>query len=244
MKSIFNTLLFSMAIIASSSQLFAAGTTALAPNGNILSPSVTTAHTQIPPASTFNGAKTVDNLISSNNVPADTGLIFYGSETFNPGGGVNQQLLAMTGFNSSIGEIWIYSLTNDALRVPEFVTIKSSTSSTTSLSDLSYETSLVTNLQIGQTYFTHQPIVDVGQDPFYAPSPTIGVRYAVIPVNAPAGTQSLYFDFGAGGSFGGNGARIQEIQAFAAVPEPSSIAIVCGALGTMLFSQRFRRKNT
>ena len=202
--------------------LTAAPLSVLAPNGNILSASDTFASD--PVSGSFTVAQALDNEVTGNGPsPSDNGLIFSGSESFN----ANQQRFAITGFNSPIKQIWLYVVTTDALRFPasdngngEQLLIESSTTSTTSLTASSYATTLLPLTGFPAASFSHTPTV---VDPVNAP-PGSGDKYLVIPVNAPAGTQSLFFDFDGGG----NGARIQEVQAFA-TPEPSSMILL--ALG-------------
>jgi hypothetical protein len=214
-----------------SAATFAAGTAPLAPNPDILTGATSFANTANPGA--FDGGKTIDNLITSNDAPVDTGLIFLGSDSFDAGAGFNSQRVALTGFNSSIGEIWLYTLISDAARVPASVTIWSSTTSTVSLSTLSYSL-LLNNHPLGLAAFSNVPtVVDPGAGNVTYPF----ARYAKISVNAPSGTQSLMFDF-LEGATGGNGARIQEIQAFAAVPEPSSLLILGLSAGVAIVGRR------
>jgi hypothetical protein len=63
-------------------------------------------------------------------------------------------------------------------------------------------------------------------------------------VNAAAGTKSLYFNFGTtgGGDVGWNIARISEIQAFAAVPEPSTVALLASGVMALLAYAWKKRK--
>lgn len=70
--------------------------------------------------------------------------------------------------------------------------------------------------------------------------------YADITVNAPAGTESLFFDFGAGDSNGSSyGIRVVEVQAFnfaQTVPEPASVTLLAGAvLGLLAYAWRRRK---
>jgi hypothetical protein len=230
MKKIILFIFLMVGLLALPGQIFAAGTTQLAPKGDIISSSLTFTNTT--QAGSFGGAQAIDNLVTANNAPADNGLLFSGSDTFLG----NPQLFAITGFTSSIGEIWLYTLISDTARVPASVTIKSSTTSQISLNATDYETTLVTLAPLGLAAFTNPPVVvnPIG-DPARA-----DVFYAAISVNAPAGTQSLFFDFNNDGTVGGNGTRLQELQAFAAVPEPSSMILLAfGAIGLS-----FLRKQT
>jgi hypothetical protein len=218
-----------------SAATFAAGTAPLAPNADILTAATSFASTPTPPSGVFGGDKAVDNLITSNDTPADTGLIFFGSDNFDAGAGLNSQRVALTGFNSQIGEIWLYTLISDSQRVPASVTIWSSTTSTVSLSTLSYSL-LLNNHPLGLAAFSNVPtVIDPGAANVAYPF----ARYAKISVNAPVGTQSLMFDF-LEGATGGNGARIQEIQAFSTIPEPSSLLTLGLAAGLTLVRRRGR----
>jgi hypothetical protein len=204
----------------------------LAPNGDLIPNNAGFNSTLF--GGSFDGSQAVDNLVSAANAPADNGLIFSGSDTFNPGTGFNAQLAAFNGFNSPISEIWLYSLINDTLRIPAQVTIKSSTTSQTSLNPADYETTLTTAFPLGLAAFSHVPVVvDPVNDPIF-PSD----RYAIVPVNAPAGTKSLFFDFDNDSTVGGNGTRLQEVQAFF-VPEPGSMLMVMLA-GSLLAARRSR----
>jgi len=223
--------LFAFAALVAPCLAWAAGTTNLAPNGDLIPNGAPTASTAF--SGGFNSPQAVDNLISAANGAVDQGLIFAGSEAFDAGQGPNQQLFAVSGFNSPISEIWLYSITSDPLRVPGSVKIRSSTTVQTSLNAGDYPTVLQTNLTLGVPAFTHTPqVVDPVNDPGYP-----FTFYTVIPVNAPAGTQSLFFDFDASATYGGNGARIQEVQAFF-VPEPASLGSLL--LGGCMLRRRSR----
>jgi hypothetical protein len=181
------SVLVSSLLLGWSATTFAAGTAPLAANADIITGATSFASST--PISGFDGSKSFDNLITSNDIPADTGLIFNGSDSFNAGSGFNDQRVALTGFNSSIGEIWLYTLISDSLRVPASVSIYSSTSSTTSLFSISYPTLLVNNYTLGLAAFSNVPsVVDPGAGNVAYPF----ARYAKISVNAPSGTQSLF----------------------------------------------------
>lgn len=127
----------------------------------------------------------------------------------------SQQIL-VHGFNSDIGEIRIWSdpYAND--RIINSVTIRSSTNNNTALTD-TFETELVATM-----------------------APTFNSNLASFLVSAPAGTQSLRFDFGTSGSSGSTaGVRVAELQAFP-VPEPASIALLGLAIPVLL---RLRKKS-
>jgi hypothetical protein len=197
----------------------------LTANGDILSSSVTVASTTQITGASFGSDKAFDNLVRGDS--SDHGLLFNGSDNFLG----NAQLLAITGFTpTTIGEIWIYTLTADSLRVSDTVTVKSSTSSTTSLSASTYETTLGT-FSLGVSAFNNAASVTSG---------STDTTYAILNVAAPAGTQSVFFDFGNDG----HGMRIAELQAFSAIPEPSTYAAAAGALvlgGAVYFRRRNRQ---
>jgi hypothetical protein len=231
-------LLVSAVCFTSFNRAVAAPLSTLAPNGNILSPSDTFASD--PVSGSFTVAQALDGKVTSQGPPqADNGLIFSGSEGFNAGSGLNPQRFAITGFNSPISQIWLYVITTDTLRMPsteddgESIMIKSSTTSTTSLNAADYATSLLPLTTFPTAAFSHSPaVVDPVNDPARSDS-----KYIAIPVSAPAGTQSLFFDFDGGG----NGVRIQEVQAFAPVPEPSSIALLVVAGAALCLGWRARQ---
>jgi hypothetical protein len=132
--------------------------------------------------------------------------------------GDNDMRLVVHGFNSQIRQIRIWRDTSDTNRVPAQVTIRSSESDNASLAD-PFETALVNTIVLGPEAFTD--------------------GYATINVAAPAGTRSLFFDFGGVDSNGSHyGARVMEIQAFAA-PEPStSVLLGMGLLGLLVYVWR------
>jgi hypothetical protein len=232
--------LVSVVCVASSNRTVAAPLSTLAPNGNILSPSDTFASD--PVSGSFTVAQALDGKVTSQGPPqADNGLIFSGSETFNAGSGNNPQRFAITGFNSPLSQIWLYVITTDTLRMPstndgEQILIKSSTTSTTSLNAGDYATTLLPLTGFPTSAFSNTPVVvDPVNDPARSDS-----KYLVIPVNAPAGTQSLFFDFDGDG----NGVRIQEVQAFAPVPEPGSVVLILiggVALCAVIRARRLKR---
>jgi hypothetical protein len=111
--------------------------------------------------------------------------------------------LVIHGLNSAVQQIRMWRNTTDTNRVPAQVTIRSSTSDNAALTD-TFETSLIQAMALGPAAFTDGCLT--------------------INVNAPAGTRSLYVDFGGADASGSpHGDRIVEIQAFAA-REPSTPA--------------------
>ena len=163
-------------------------------------------------------AHAVNNLV--NTATVDDGLTFLDSDT--------NQRLAITGFNSPLREIRLFSDPVDGGRLPPLLTIYYSTLSTTSLtsSDSNYTGSngglLVPTMSLSPASFDH---------------PVAGANSAYLDlfVNAPAGTQTLLFEFGAATDLGD---RIAEVQAFA-VPEPESLAALAMVAGVFVLC--FRR---
>jgi hypothetical protein len=139
--------------------------------------------------------------------------------------GDSDERLAITGFNSRVSDIRVWTASDLA---PSQITIYSSTTSETSINSANYSSLLST--VVGPAW-----IAGTGA--------SMGLEYADFQVSAPAGTQSLLFDFGATNS--GNPqipgfVRVAEVQAFAPVPEPSTIVALCGlaAMGLFLFARR------
>jgi hypothetical protein len=173
-------------------------------------------------------------------------------------GGVEQ--LVISGFNSNVAKIRIWT---EPDFTPGSVTVRSSTNNVTSADwgalstdpTTVFEKSLVsaTTLSVFPEPSGNANSWTVGatagswtvssQVPS-GPSNTIASLYKEFLVSAPAGTQSLYFNFGAtgGGDAGWNIGRISEIQAFSAVPEPSTVALlVSGAIGLLAYAWRKRK---
>jgi hypothetical protein len=152
-----------------------------------------------------------------------------GANEFVFGSGDSDQRMIVHGVNSGVGLIRVWTGGDLA---PTSVTIKSSTSDTLGFDnfDGSTVTELVSTTALASTDWQ----VDWE-----------GRWYHDFTVNAAAGTQSLFFGFGNGNIGQGAGAgfaRIQEIQAFAAVPEPAAITLfVTGVLGLLAYAWRKRR---
>jgi hypothetical protein len=127
-----------------------------------------------------------------------------------------QRLMAITGFDSSVGLIRVW---RDGDRVPDTVTIASTT-----VAD-----------SINPTDYAALTSVTGLRSMFNAEG------YADIAVNAPAGTKGLGFIWGPGDN--APGARLQEIQAFAAaVPEPSTVVMLaCGLVSFLAYAWRRRQ---
>jgi hypothetical protein len=133
--------------------------------------------------------------------------------------GDSHQQLVISGFNSAVGEIRLW---NYGDRIPSTVTIKSST---TNVTIGNWGSGWDTASSLFETALTSAPVSVVQSSN----------AETIIPVSAPAGTQSLYFDFG---DSGGTGMAIAEIQAIG-VPEPSAIILLtCGLMGLLAYAWR------
>src|SRR5262245_38841076 len=163
-------------------------------------------------------AHSVNNLV--NTATVDDGLTFLDDDT--------NQRLAITGFNSPLREIRLFSDPADTRRVPSSLTVYYSTLSTTSLmsSDSNYTGAngglLVPTMALSPASFNH-PIAGANSS------------YLDLFVNSPAGTQTLLFALGPTTDLGD---RVSEVPAFA-VPEPGSLAAL--TLGVGLSMLCFRR---
>lgn len=123
--------------------------------------------------------------------------------------------MAITGFDSSVGLIRVWKGED---RIPDTVTI-GSTSVDGSINPADY--TALTTISGLMAMFNAQ-------------------GYADIAVNAPAGTKGLGFVWGAGSN--ASGTEILDIQAFATVPEPSSIVLlVCGLVSLLAYAWRKRK---
>ena len=130
------------------------------------------------------------------------------------------QRLVVSGLNTSMTLIRLWRDPGED-RIPARVLIKSSTTSDSgSLTASDYETQLADLSSISWTSGYHD-----------------------FAVAAPAGTRSLYFDFGAGDSkLSSNGAFVTEVQAFAPVPEPGTLMLGATGLVALLTGTRRNRK--
>jgi hypothetical protein len=168
----------------------------------------------ITPSTTLNASATItsppdvenshaiDGYLRGTPNPPFNGLIFSGAP----------EILSLSGFTPGpIGLIRVWTIAADPGRVPTSVTIRSSISLVSTLTATDYETVLGT--------FT----------PLFTGPPPAGTdeNYADFVVTAPAGTQSLFFDFDSP-----SGARLSEVQAF--VPEPASIGLAALAAGLLV----------
>jgi hypothetical protein len=133
-----------------------------------------------------------------------------------------EQSIAITGFDSTLGVIRIWSVPGGS--APLSVTIYGSTNSTTSLNSADYALTLVGTT----TLSPWSPSTDGHSD--YN-------QYKVFNVSAPAGTQSLLFDFGVSGNY----TAVAEFQAFAAIPEPSTWAMLLLGMGALVLGIRRRQ---
>ena len=176
-------------------------------------------------ASTISGVafglpSVVNNLVGTSN--QDDGLVFLDTDT--------DQELAITGFDSALTDIRFFTAPGDARRFPASITVYYSTQSTLSLDDAGIPyTGVNGGLLQAKLNLTSTPFTSV-------PGSTNG--YIDLSVNAPAGTQTLLFDFG---TANGTGDRVGEIQAFD-LPEPSSLLLLASLVpATLLFGRRRRR---
>jgi hypothetical protein len=166
-------------------------------------------------------SQAVDNSI---NTPSqEDGQIFAISDP--------DQRFAITGFDSAILDIRLYLDPTDPFRFPPSVAIFYSMLSTTSLNS-------------GDSNYTGgNGGILLATTPLHAGSivPVPGAHSGPIDffVNAPAGTQTLLFDFGNANSAGD---RVSEIQAFASAPEPGSLPIlaILAAAGAAVWFRRGR----
>lgn len=146
--------------------------------------------------------------------------------------GDSQQRMVVTGFDSAVSLIRIWSGSD---LFPGQVAIKSSTTAGLGL-DGTFETELP-----GLAYndsISAWTASGLGVD-------GMQMYYIDAAVNAPAGTQSLYLNFGGGRSSGPNAgwgaSRVSEVQAFAPVPEPGTLALLAtGLLGLLAYAWRKR----
>ena len=186
--------------------------------GNVLAGSIPAASSSI--TLSFPPTHAVDNKVRfCCAADQDHGAIFDNTDS--------SQRLGMTGTYGAIQQIRIWTLNNvvDA-RIPVSVLVRSSTASLSGIQLVtagSFETLLGT-FPLGTTAFT-------------GTAPNTDNTFATVAVNAPLGTQSLYFDFGP--VLDGKGERIAEIQAF--VPEPTSLALVSMSLVAFAGCRRSRR---
>lgn len=195
--------------------------------GDVITPSATlVASGTLNLSADITDARAIDGFVRTDNPPtapadADHGLIFNGGE------GANPQILTVSGFNSGFNQIRIYTITGDAQRVPSAVTIRSSATPTNSQDPNAYETVLATAAPLA---FTNPALLAPGEPP-------TDNTFALVPVAAPAGTQSLFLDFT--GSTAGT--RVSELQAI--VPEPGTLGLAgLGIAAGLLARRRGRRQ--
>ena len=162
----------------------------------------------------------VDNQVNTSD--QDNGQVFADNDA--------NQRLAITGFNSSIGDIRFYTSPTDLVRFPASVTIYYSTLSTLSLDPASAP-------YTGSSGGLLTPLTTLAGIRF-TPVPNSTSAYTDLTVSAPVGTQTLLVSIG---SANGLGDRISEIQAFA-VPEPGSLVLIAGSLFGLALRSRARAK--
>jgi len=198
-----------------------AGTNALATTlvpldetGDVLTPATTlvSSPTLSSLGPDFADANALDGKVRSVEADGDHGLLFSSN---------SDQNLSLSGFTpSAISDIRFYSITSDPARLPTSVAVRTSTSPVSTLTPTDYSNDVGTFALA----FSGTPVVTSGTvDP--------NSKFATIAINAPAGTQSLFFSFTST-----SGTRLQEVQA---IPEPTSIAAL--SVGGLLLAQRRRR---
>jgi hypothetical protein len=137
-------------------------------------------------------------------------------------GDSNQQLV-ISGFTSPVGQIRLW---NYGDRIPQTVTIESST---TNVTIPTWGAAWATASTLFETTLTPTPVSIVQSS---------GAE-TIISVSAPAGTRSLYFNFG---DSGGTGMAVAEIQAFG-TPEPSALVLLaCGLTALLAYAWRAKRR--
>jgi len=174
------------------------------------------------------------------------------------------QRLSITDFTVPGGEfiakIRLYSICNtrydldNGCRNLVRATIKSSTSVTSSLTASDYETVLATVYESPLCTFDTATVCGTIYAGTWNQDNGDAFVYFDIPVSAPAGTKSLYFDFGncylssTRDSEGyppgirGYGERIFEVQALAEIPEPGTLALLAtGLIGLLAYAWRKRK---
>lgn len=143
--------------------------------------------------------------------------------------------LVVSGFNSPISTIRIWGIGDVD---PTAVTIKSSTSLITPTTG-SFASDLHTSFET--------PLVPYTNSLTWTAAGTSGdqpwaVHYLEYSVSAPKGTQSLYFAFSPSPNYGLGWTRICEVQAFAPIPEPSTLALCAtGIAGLLAYAWRKRK---
>jgi hypothetical protein len=156
---------------------------------------------------------------------SDNGLLFNQGDT--------DQRISIQGFNSALTDIRLFGLirSQDPNRSLNQMTVYSSTTSQTSLNSTNY-TLLVPTITFSGSFF---PSDATGATPGSVAGSLGG--YVDFAVNAPAGTQSLLFDFGSSTHASiDTGDRVGEIQAFNVVPEPTSICLM--GIGMLVLGAR------
>ena len=164
---------------------------------------------------------------------------------FNTGNPVQQ--MEIYGFNSAIGTIrlWVDTTTNGN-GAPLQASIWSSTNANNTLTSPDLGSSGNTANHFETLLAGGATPVTLGNAAFTCDHPEwwAAAGYHEFTVNAPAGTQSLYFNFYGGNAANGNtgGVGIIEAQAFAPTPEPSSLVLLaCGLIALLAYAWRKRK---
>jgi len=170
------------------------------------------------------------------------------------------QLASISGFTTAydITSIRIYTICNNkpgddtangaATRNLVDVTIKSSTSVLTSLDAADYSNT-VGYFPLCGAYDGTSASVTIGTGSYGGPEPDGNDNYFVyfdLAASAPAGTQSLFFDFNDTRASStkdyGHGDRVFEIQGLAPIPEPGTMALLAiGLIGLLCYAWRKRK---
>lgn len=206
-------LLLAVAIVQSSPDVVRAEAIDVTDSDNVLAEKTVVSSSWLSP---FWGNLATDNLIGS--VDTENAQLFANSDT--------NSRLSISGFDSSLSMIRIYTDPNDARRMFTSVSIRSSSSLTSSLDSGDYETLAGGIADTSTATFV----------PFDPSGTTTSAAYVDIGAAAPEGTQSLLFSFVKSGD---QGLRVTEVQGYAVVPEPSvAMLAISGLIGMLAYAWR------
>jgi hypothetical protein len=224
MRSRQNALVGLLVVLALAVMVGSANATFLVTDSNLLSGksvAVSSSYGGDASSGTFGCPSNLDNGLGGGPT-AD--FIFQSSGPADP-----QQRVVIHGFDSAVSLVRIWSGSD---LPPARVCIKSSTT------DISPSAADFANAQhVGESFETLlHDMADISYPSAWTHSGSgvdnMDLYYTDIAVNASAGTKSLYFDFGADNPHypGWGACRVSEIQAFASVPEPSTLVLLAGAI--------------